>query len=69
MIGPSPLSDEEKAALRLYSWSFLSRFELRRMALERLFDLSTQDQTDAHPERTEERGTVQTPAPQPPKGP
>lgn len=69
VIGPSPLSDEEKAALRLYSWSFLSRFELRRMALERLFDLSTQDQTDAHPERTEERGTVQTPAPQPPKGP
>jgi hypothetical protein len=30
----------EKAALRLYCWSFLSRSELRRMALERLRDLT-----------------------------
>lgn len=36
VIGLSSCSDEEKQALRLYAWSFLSRFELRRMALERL---------------------------------
>lgn len=40
VIAPSPVSAEEKAALRLYSLSFLSRFELRRRALDQLHDLS-----------------------------
>jgi hypothetical protein len=44
VIDPSPISDEEKTALRLFAWSFLPRFELRRMALERLRGLSLQDE-------------------------
>jgi hypothetical protein len=40
VIDPSPITEGEKAALRLYCWSFLSRSELRRMALERLRDLT-----------------------------
>jgi len=46
VIDTSPVSDEEKSALRLYSWSFLSRFELRRMALDQLQDLSRKDEDD-----------------------
>ena len=36
VIDPSRITDEEKAALRLFAWSFVSRFELRRMALDEL---------------------------------
>jgi hypothetical protein len=46
VIDTSPVSDEEKAALQLYSWSFLSRFELRRMALDRLRNLSWKDEDE-----------------------
>jgi hypothetical protein len=46
VIDTSPVSDEVKAALRLYSWSFLSRFELRRMALDRLLNLSWEEPAD-----------------------
>jgi hypothetical protein len=47
VIDPSLTSDEEKAALRLYSYSFLSRFELWRIALERLLDFSAKDEEAA----------------------
>jgi hypothetical protein len=48
VIAPSAVSAEEKAALRLYSLSFLSRFELRRRALDQLQGLSLErdDQAD-----------------------
>lgn len=45
VIDPSPLTDDEKGALRLFAWSFVSRFELRRMALDELRRLArTHDQ-------------------------
>ena len=56
MIDPSLTSDEEKAALRLYSYSFLSRFELRRMALERLLDLSWKHEEEAGTSGAEQHG-------------
>jgi hypothetical protein len=40
VIEPSPITDREKAALRIYCWSFLSPPELRRIALKRLRELS-----------------------------
>jgi hypothetical protein len=54
VIDTSLASDEEKAALRLFAWSFLSRFELRRMALERLRDLSLEDEDPANRPVSEE---------------
>lgn len=36
VILPSGCSERERDALRLYAWSFLSRFEQRRIALDRL---------------------------------
>ncbi len=36
LIAPSNRSEDDKTALRLYAFSFLSRFEQRRIALERL---------------------------------
>ena len=36
VIAPSSCSEEDKTALRLYGFSFLPRFEQRRVALDRL---------------------------------
>jgi hypothetical protein len=47
VIDPSPITDAEKDALRIYCWSFLPRFELHRMALERLRELTFPDGRDA----------------------
>lgn len=45
VIGPAPLSEGEKTALRLFAYSFLSRVELRQMALERLRRVSVEQPT------------------------
>ncbi len=47
VIGQSQGSEEEKTALRLFACSFYSRFELRRMALDRLRDLSGSSPSEA----------------------
>jgi hypothetical protein len=44
VIDPSHTSDDGKAAVPNYSSSVLSRFELRRMALEPPLDLSWEDE-------------------------
>ena len=36
VIAPSSCSEDDKTALRLYAFSFLPRFEQRRIALDRL---------------------------------
>lgn len=36
LIAPSSCPEDDKTALRLYAFSFLSRFEQRRIALDRL---------------------------------
>lgn len=41
VIDRSSASEEEKAALRLFACSFFSRFDLRRLALGRLANLSS----------------------------
>ena len=48
VIDTSLASDDEKSALRLYSWSFVSRVELRRLALGQLRGLSLDDQNATH---------------------
>ena len=50
LIAPSACSDAEKDALRLYACSFLSRFELRRMALDRLRDAGHERDDDSQPQ-------------------
>ena len=49
------LVSEEKAVLRLFACSFLTRFELRRMALERLLDLSLESEDPARRRVPEDR--------------
>jgi hypothetical protein len=55
VIDTSLVSEEEKAALRLFACSFLSRFELRRMALDRLLDLSLESDDQASRRVPEDR--------------
>ncbi len=50
LIAPSACSDAEKDALRLFACSFLSRFELRRMALDRLRDAGRERDDDSQPQ-------------------
>ena len=45
VIAPSSCSEHAKAALRLYAFSFLSRFDQRRIAFDRLAEVSA----DGHP--------------------
>ena len=43
VIAPSNCSEQGKAALRLYAFSFLSRFDQRRIAFDRLAEVSADD--------------------------
>lgn len=49
VITASGCSDAQREALRLYALSFLSRFELRRMALDRLFEVGLSEDDDGPP--------------------
>ena len=44
VIAPSSCSEHAKTALRLYAFSFLSRFDQRRIAFDRLAEASADDQ-------------------------
>ena len=43
VIAPASCSEHAKAALRLYAFSFLSRFDQRRIAFDRLAEVSGDD--------------------------
>ncbi len=53
VIAPSSCSEQAKAALRLYAFSFLPRFDQRRIAFDRLSEASA----DGHPAQ-QDRGTT-----------
>jgi hypothetical protein len=55
VIVASNCSEEDKAALRLYAFSFLPRFDQRRIALDRL--------CPSPQEETEDRGRFMSPCP------
>jgi hypothetical protein len=53
VIAPSGCSEKAKAALWLYAFSFLSRFDQRRIAFDRLSEVSADD----HPAQSDRRTT------------
>ena len=51
MIAPSSCSEEDKAALRLYAFSLLPRFDQRRIALDRLCQAGREEAKSRRPRR------------------